>query len=168
MKSIEDLIAGSQNNNLIDEESAQGKFKLKQKEINVKEMERVTKSTANNLGVPYIDLASFPISPEAISLIKEKDAQKLCAVCFYYDGKNIRIGTIDPTNQEIKKILDDLKNEYHSSIEIYLISENSLIHALNLYKTIPKVREYKRNIEITEDDLNKFLYLEIFCLYGHD
>ena len=112
MQSIEDLIAGSQNNSLVDDESTQGKFKSKQKEINIKEMERVAQSTANNLGLKYINLDGFPISPEAISLIKEKEASELGVVCFYYDGKNIKVGAIDSTNKEVKQVLQNLKNKY--------------------------------------------------------
>ena len=156
MQSIEDLIIGSQNNDLVDDESTQGKFKLKQKEINIKEMEKVAQNTANSLDVPYINLNGFPISSEAISLIKEKEARNIGVVCFYYDGKNIRLGTIDPNNEEIKELSQNLKNKYHSNCEIYLISENSLIYAIKFYKMIPKIRKYNRNIEITENDLNKF------------
>ncbi len=156
MQSIEDLIAGSQNNDLIDDESAQGKFKSKQKEINTKEMERVAQNTANSLDIPYIDLNGFPISPEAISLIKEKEARDIGVVCFYYNGKNIRLGTINPSNEEIKRLSQNLKDKYHSNCKVYTISENSLIYAVKFYKMIPKIRKYNRNIKITEDDLNKF------------
>ena len=88
--SIESLISGQDNN----DETPQGKFAQKQQEIKIKEIEKSTETEADSLGLPYINLFGFPISPEAVVLINEKEAQKLKTICFFYDGEHIRIGAV--------------------------------------------------------------------------
>jgi len=154
--SIEDLIGASKSGSVPDEDSVQGKFIKQQKQIKIKEMERQTSNTAASMGLPYIDLFGFSISPEALSLIDEQKAREMKIVCFYYDGKNVRFGATSIDNEDDIRLLDEIANEHYSKGEVYLISENSLNYAINLYKTIPKVREISRGIEVTEEDLNNF------------
>ncbi|MEA1963400.1 MAG: GspE/PulE family protein [Patescibacteria group bacterium] len=157
IQSIEDLIAASKNsNNVVDDESAQAKFQSRQKQIKIKEMERKAETEAAGMGVSYINLFGFPISPEALSLIKEENAGKIKAVCFVYDGKKIRLGAITPQNKEVIDVLQKLCTELYCDGEVYLISQNSLDYALGFYKAIPKVRKVSRGVELTEADLNKF------------
>ncbi len=156
MPSIEDLLASPEEERQLDDESAVVKLKSKQQEIRVKELERNTKKKADSLGISYINLFGFPVSPEALVLIPETKARELVAVCFYYDGKNIHLGSINPEQFEIKKLLEELSRKYYCQGEMFLISENSLKYALELYKSIPKVRKIIRGVELTEQDLNKF------------
>lgn len=156
VQSIEDLIAGSKNGDVIDSESAQAKFQSKQKQIKIKEMERKAEWEAADLGVSYLDLFGFPVSPEALSMISEDDARKLKAVCFFYDGKKIRLGAVNPNNKEVTDMLQKLCTEFYCDGQVYLISQNSFDYALELYKAIPKIREISRGVELTEADLNKF------------
>jgi len=140
----------------MDEESVQGQFAKKQDEIKVKEMERTTKQMADSYGYPYVDLFAFPISPDALSLLPEKEAKRLNAVCFYYDGDNIRIGTTDVENEEVKKKLAELKETYFTQGKIYLISQHSLDYALKLYQSLPKIRKFVKGVEIKSQDLERF------------
>ena len=157
VQSIEDLIAASKNGDVVgDDESAQAKFLSKQKQIKIKEMERKAETEAAGLGVSYIDLFGFPISPEALSLIKEDNSRKIKAVCFFYDGKKIRLGAVTPQNKDVTGMLQKLCTEFYCDGEVYLISQNSFDYALELYKAIPKVRKVSRGVELTEADLNKF------------
>lgn len=150
-QSIEDLLEnGESGGNL------ETKFKEKQAEIKLKEIEHLTQKEAAKTGFPYINLSGFPISPEALVLIKEEDACRLQTVCFYYDGRNVRLGSLNPADEEAVKILEDIKKKKFCSGEIYLISRTSLDFALRLYKMIPKVREVVRGVKIAEEDLNKF------------
>lgn len=164
LPSIEDLISVSRDQPQ-DDKSAQVKFAQKQQEIKLKEIERATKKRATSLGVPYIDLTGFPIGPDALSLIKEKEARKLAVICFYYDGRNIRIATTKPESEEVKILLKKLKEKYFCQGDIYLISDHSFNNALKLYQTIPKVREIVRGVKISQEVLNK--YTEKFSSF-HD
>jgi type IV pilus assembly protein PilB len=152
-QSIEDLIIPPEK---AEDESAQAKFSKKQKEIKIKEAEEATEKKAADLGMDYVDLAGFPISPEAIILIEEEKAQDLKIVCFYYDGLNVRMGTVNPDREEAMKELEKIKEKYHVNGKIYLISEYSLDYALKIYKKIPKVKEKIRGVKIGEEELDKY------------
>ena len=138
-----------------DDESAVGRFAIKQKEIKLKEIEKKAEEKALSLGFDYVSLNSFPISPEALSLISEDRAKELGAVCFLYDGKNIRLACLNPS-EEIKLEMEKLEKEYFSKGKVYIISETSFKIALEAYKTLPKVKKYSSGVEISEENLEKF------------
>jgi type II secretory ATPase GspE/PulE/Tfp pilus assembly ATPase PilB-like protein len=152
LASIENLIDP---NSAKDEESVQGKFAKKQIEIKLKEIEKQTEKRAQSFGLPYVSLFGFPISPEALVLIPEERARELQAVCFFYDGKNIRIGCINPS-PEIAEEIELINGQYFTDTKLYLISEKSLEIALEAYKTIPKVKKYESGVEVSEESLEKF------------
>jgi type IV pilus assembly protein PilB len=156
IQSIEDLLRDSSEEEGLDDESVQGKFAKKQKEIKIKEMERSTKQAADRRGVPYVDLFAFPISPDALVLLSEKEAQELEAVCFFYDGNQVRIGTVNPDNPAVLSKLKDLRDEYYVEGKLYLISRHSLDYAIKLYKSLPKVRKFIKGVEIKGEDIEKF------------
>lgn len=152
LASIENLINPQSTQ---DENSVQGKFAAKQAEIKLKEIETQTEKNASNLGLSYVNLFSFPISPDAITLIPEERAIAIQAVCFFYDGKNVRIACTKPS-QEIADEIQRINEEYYTDAKLYLVSQNSLQQALNVYKTLPKIKKYQSGIEINEISLEKF------------
>jgi len=154
-QSIEDLINNDDDQATTDESTAV-KFKQKQQQLKIKEIERLTKQKADKSGLPYINLFGFPISPEALSLVKEEEARRLKAVCFYYDGKNLRLAALNPHADATTALSRELSEKYYTNNQIYLISGNSLNYALAVYKTIPKPREIIRGVKITEADLDKY------------
>jgi type IV pilus assembly protein PilB len=138
-----------------DEESVAGVFAKKQKEIKIKEGERKAQRDADSLGIDYINLVGFPISPEALGLIPEETAKELKVVCFFYDGKNIRLGCLNPT-QAVQDQAENMANKYFADAKIYLISENSLSYALDVYRAVPKIIKYDAGVEIKPAQLKKF------------
>lgn len=154
-QSINDLFSDASGQSPNDE-SAAAKFSVKEKKLRIKELERLTKQAADNAGLPYVDLAGFPISPEALVLIDEAEAKALKTLCFYYDGKNIRLASLEPQNERTQALAKDLSEKYFSEVSIYLITENSLDYGLEMYKTIPKAREIVRGVKVTEEELNKY------------
>ncbi|MFH1482016.1 MAG: GspE/PulE family protein [Patescibacteria group bacterium] len=154
-QSIEDLLSENNKQDL-GGESAQAKFIVAQQKVKIKEAERATKQKATNLGISYIDLTSFPVSQEAISLLTEEDARRLLIVCFYYDGKQLRLATIQPDNEDIIALANELSNKYFCQTEIYLVSEHSFKYAIDIYNAIPHVRLAEKGVKISEEDLNKY------------
>ncbi|MFA5109486.1 MAG: GspE/PulE family protein [Patescibacteria group bacterium] len=150
LASIENLI-----NPTGDEESVTGRFAKKQDEIKTKEIEKQTEQFAGQLGLGYVNLSKFPISPEALAMIQEERAREIKAVCFYYDGKNIRIGCLEPT-AEVKDETTRLGEQYFADMKLYLISPASFQIALEAYKSIPKIKKYESGVEISEENLEKF------------
>ncbi|MBU4347113.1 GspE/PulE family protein [Patescibacteria group bacterium] len=154
-QSIEDLIASSRGEFKSDE-SAQTKFSEKQEEIKLKEIERLTMQKAAKSGIPYINLIGFAVSPEALSLIKEEDAKRLSVVCFFYDGKNIRLAATKPHDEEIQALFGQMKQKYFCQGAIYLISNHSLEFALKLYQALPMPKEAIKGVKINDEELNKY------------
>jgi type II secretory ATPase GspE/PulE/Tfp pilus assembly ATPase PilB-like protein len=152
--SIEDLIDPTSVKG--DNDNVYSKLSDKQEEIKIKEIERLTQKNAKSAGRPYINLIGFSISPEALSLIKEEEAKNSQAVCFFYDGGNIRIAIADPDNSDIGNVIEKIKKKYRLDPMVYLVSSHSLNYALELYRTLPKVEKRIMGVKITEDDLNKY------------
>ncbi len=150
--SIENLIDRA---SASDEDSIQGKFAKKQTEIKLKEIEKQTEKRAAAIGLPYVNLFGFPISPEALVLIPEEQSRFLNAVCFFYDGKNVRVACIEPS-AEIADEIQRLNEQYFTDAKLYLVSQNSLNQAFEAYKAVPKVKKYDSGVEITEENLEKF------------
>jgi len=150
LSSIENLI-----NPTDDEESVTGRFAKKQNEIKLKEVEKQTENLARVQGLAYVNLFGFPVSPEALVLIQEERARELNLICFYYDGKNIRLGCLEET-AEINEELTRLSEQYFAEGRLYLISKNSFDYALDAYRGIPKIKRYESGVEISEENLEKF------------
>ncbi len=150
LTSIQNLINPSD-----DEESVAGRFANKQQEIKFKEIEKKAKLKAEELSLNYVNLNNFPISPEAIALIREEEAREIKALCFFYDGDNIRLACLEPS-EEIEELMAKLEAQYFSKIKLYIVSQTSLDFAFETYKTLPKVKKYNDGVEITEESLERF------------
>lgn len=150
LTSIQNLINPSD-----DGESVASRFANKQQEMKLKEIEKKAKLKANELGLNYINLNSFPISPEALALIEEDQAREIKALCFFYDGDNIRVACLEPS-EKIKEVVAKLEEQYFSEIKLYIISPTSLDFALEAYKTLPKIKKYDSGVEISEKNLERF------------
>ena len=155
IQSIEDLIKSS-NDRPVDEESTSGKFRKKQSELKIKDVERQTEEQAKQVGVPYIDLFGFVVSPEALKLISEEEAGRNTIACFYYDGTALKLASLHPTKEVAINKLKELTEKYHCPGELFMISEHSWNYILELYKKLPKIRKFSSDIELKEEDLIKF------------
>jgi type II secretory ATPase GspE/PulE/Tfp pilus assembly ATPase PilB-like protein len=153
--SINDLFSDASGRS-VNDESAAAKFSVKQKVLKIKELERLTKQRAENLGLPYIDLVGFPISPEALVLVDEAEAKELRTICFFYNGKSIRLASLEPEDGKVRELAVRLADKFFSEINVYLVTENSLDYGLNMYKIIPKVKPIIRGIKVTEEELSRY------------
>ncbi len=135
--------------------SAQFKFTHKMDEIKVKELEDKAEAQAKVLNIPYIDLVAFPITAEALKVIPEELAREKKIVCFYYTPEEIRIAGIEPVGAD-DDFVYQLGERHHAKVLFYLISENSLDKVFKLYANLPVVKPISKDINITDEDLNKF------------
>lgn len=154
-ESIENLIPSTRRNSDKDDD-AQIKLKKKEKKIKLKKLEDIAREKSASLGVSYISLGDFPISLEALGLIDESEARILSIICFYYDGVNIKIASVDPANSLVEKKLKELEKTYHSRCDLFLVTKKSFEYAVELYKNVSKVKQVVRGIDITENDLKKY------------
>ncbi|MBT4335329.1 type II/IV secretion system protein, partial [bacterium] len=125
-------------------------------QLDAKGKEKDIEAKAESLVMPYIDLHGFPVSIGAIALIPEETAKQDHVVCFFYSGKEVRVGTSEPMSPQVKLISDELKEKKHVNVKIYLISDDSLNFALELYAKVPKYKEVVGTVEITQSDVDNF------------
>ncbi|MFH1173036.1 MAG: GspE/PulE family protein [bacterium] len=151
--SIEDILKSKTPQVASDE--TETKLADKMAEIKLKDKEKEAEFTAQESGLPYIDLRGFPISPETLTTLSKEEAEKLKTICFFNNGQEIRLATLEPT-EEIKGLLKTLSDKLHAHGDLYLISINSFQHALKLYDALPKRKKVVMGVEITEADLQKY------------
>ena len=137
-------------------EDVEEKFEEKMTEINIAEKEREAEAKSESLDIPYINLRGFPISPDMLVLIDEETSKRLGVICFYFGEKDIRIGAVDPLNEEVQKLMNELKEKHFKEILVYIISKHSLEMGMQLYSVLPKIRKFAAGVEITEADFNRF------------
>lgn len=137
-------------------DEATEQFTEKMVNISRREKEEEAAREASALGIPTMKLKGFPISPDALGLIPEERAQELKAVCFFYSADEIRVGALNPQAEEIDNLAFELSERHKANVERYLISEESLTHALRLYAALPKIKNIVKGVEITETELKKY------------
>lgn len=160
MPSIEDLL---QKNNLPageagskDEEAPKQALESTLGNIKIQQKEQEAKAQASALGVPYIDLVSFPITQEAIALIPKAKAKKLKTICFFLSTKDLRLASVNPDDAEVKKLAEEIKEDKNITPKLYKISEHSFTKAFKIYDTLPKIKKAKPGLEIKEKDLKNY------------
>ncbi|MBI4133117.1 Flp pilus assembly complex ATPase component TadA, partial [Candidatus Uhrbacteria bacterium] len=118
--------------------------------------EREVQSRAAALGIPYINLKAFPISPEALALVPEERATELRTLCFFYSGAEVRLAAVDPSQKESQELLYQIEERTHARGGLYMISEESLRQAIKLYAALPKIKPIVKGVEITEEEIKKY------------
>lgn len=137
-------------------DTATGQFEEKMKEIGLKEKERETERLAKTKGVPYVNLKGFAISPEALSLIPEKQSDELKVVSFLHVGEEIRLGATEPDNEQVKELAYQIGERHRANTMLYLISEESFRVANKLYDALPKIKKIVKGVQITPEELKKY------------
>lgn len=160
MSSIDDLLKNYQGKSnsasYAAADEVTGKFTEKMQQLEIKEKERIVEEKAHELRVPYINLVGFPITPSTLGTITEEEGKRLQIACFLNTGSEIRIGAIDPAKPEIKELIFQIEERFHSHVAIYMISEHSLEYAFKLYGALPKFRKVTSGIELTGEQLEQF------------
>ncbi len=131
------------------------KFEKKLHEIDLKTKEKMVAKQAASFGLPYIDLSAFPISSEALRVIPEEQSREQKVICFFSVAEEMRLGCVDYTD-EIKELAYQLGERHHANTQVYLISENSFAKAAKLYANLPTVKPVSKDINITDEELEKF------------
>ena len=150
--SLEDLLSKSDQE---DDEGKESQLQKKIKQITIKEKEQETEKKADSVGLPYLNLVGFGASPDALSIIPKEQSKELKTICFFNDGKEIRLGTVDQTN-DVKKLEVELKEKHHANVATYLISQSSFDYGFKLYDALPEIRKFIKGIAITEEEIKKY------------
>ncbi len=132
------------------------KLAERMKEIDIKAKEQEIERQSAVAGFPYINLAGFPISPEAIALIPKEQALQHKALCFLSTGDEVRIGAVNPGDAAVQELLYQVQERANSKGALYLVSPHSFETAVKLYDALPVIRKVVKGVAIAEADLAKF------------
>jgi type IV pilus assembly protein PilB len=139
-----------------EEMSSEEKLERKMEKMEISSKEKEAAEIASVIGVSYINLVGFAISPDALRLIPEERARELKTICFLYTGPELRIGSITPEDEKIKNIVFELGERYKTHAVLYKITDDSFNHAVELYKALPKIREIVKGVQIKQDEIEAF------------
>ncbi len=127
------------------------------KKLERQEEELLAVQRADRLGIPYINLLGFPINTDALSLVREDDARTAKTVIFWRQGKEIRLGALDPSSRAVRDIENELVDREGFHIRRFLISPRSLDIALQLYTRVAEDTERRaRYMELPVEELDIF------------
>jgi len=129
----------------------------KMEEIRLQTLEDETQSRASLYNLPYISLQAFPIGPEVISLIPEETAREHKIIVFFRLDREMRVAVVDPDEPAIHDIMAQLQHDHEDvHIELYMISQHSFDFAVQLYRSVSKIKKVQLNVQITADQLKQF------------
>jgi len=137
-------------------DSTQQKLKKKMGAIRLEQEEKAVEHAAAVAGIPYVNLKGFPITPEALRLLPEERARELKMMPFLLHGEELRIGAVDAKDQAVIDTAFQIGERHKLHPEIYLISEDGFEKAVEFYKTLPKILEVKKGVEISEEDVARY------------
>lgn len=135
--------------------TVQAKLAKKIEEIANKDEERAVEAKAGELGMSYINLSTFPVSSEALRALPEVQAREMKTVCFYFTPEELKLGTV-AFSDEVRELAYQLAERHHAKAEVYIISPHSFEHVMGLYANLPIVKPITKDINITDEELERF------------
>ncbi|MBI2676698.1 MAG: type II/IV secretion system protein [Candidatus Yanofskybacteria bacterium] len=111
-------------------------------EIEKERIEQQAKDIANKNNLAYINIATNPIDPEALSLIEEEESKTAQAGVISKEGKKLKTVVVDPKNPETQKLTDRLAKEGFS-LNLGVVSVLGMQKVWNKYKELSKQTEEK-------------------------
>lgn len=138
-------------------EFAESKQERKYKQLREQEEESVMQALSDTHGIPYVDLTSVSISPDALVLVTEAEARAADLAVFGKTEKALDVALHSPTKPEAQAILEGLAAKGFVP-SLFLASTKSLSFAWDRYKDFAYATESKRGmLDISSDDIEKFV-----------
>lgn len=113
--------------------------------LNREQEERHAEERAKALNLPYINLINYPIVPELLLLFSETEIVKYGVVPYLKVSKDVKIGVLNPKNQEAINFLDSKSKELQFNFSMTVISKTSLIYCIQSIEMV-------RAKQIVEED----------------
>jgi len=131
-----------------DNSKAQNKTNLQTaySEFIASEQEQLIKKKAQQLGLTYVDLRNYPISPQVLEIIPKEVAEKYQVVAYLKAGDTLKVAAVDPTNQEMQRKVREIAREFGLNLHWGICSEASWQSALRYYPK--RAKEISREFEI--------------------
>lgn len=107
----------------------------KLKELREREKEESIQTSADEKGLPYINLTAYPINADALRLIPETEARAAQMTAFSLENKDVGVAAVLPEDEIVKKILEKLSLQGFNPT-LFLASMESLEAAWQNYKEL--------------------------------
>jgi len=155
MLNIDDLLNYGDSGDL-EQNEKQAQLNSKLSDIKAKKIEERVSARARKLGLSYINLVDFPISPEGLMLIPKEDALNYQVVCFYRTERMAKLASPQAENASLGEFCLHLEVAHGIKTEFYLISEQSFNFAIKHYDLLPRVRETTKGVKISQEEFKNF------------
>lgn len=110
------------------------------------EEEEMAKSLAKSLSLPYINLEDYPITQEVINIFSKELALLYQAVPYLKVQNEVRIGALNPENEDLNKYLKAKERETGLRYILSVTSKTSFGIALRNYDKFEKEKHESSNI----------------------
>lgn len=111
--------------------------------IKEKEEKEAQKQLAENLNLPFVNLALVPIKREALLVVPKKDSLEAQLVVFGEKGTKLNIGLVSPKNASVQNILKGLDAKGYS-YKLFVVTESAIKKILARYPIVktrgPKIQ----------------------------
>jgi len=125
--------------------------------INRDSEEKDYRSYAKKLKLEYVDLRSYPISPDVLNIIPRDQAKNNQVIAYLRAGNKIKLATTDPESEKFKDFLYAFKNNNKLEPFIAITTPLNIDSALRLYDiTRVEVRKEDESIDISEKEKEEF------------
>jgi type IV pilus assembly protein PilB len=122
-----------------------GSYLISKKLIDEKEW---LKAKAEILDVPYADLEKITVKEEILKEFSEETVRQYKFIPFEKNEKILKVGLVDPEDNEALEVLRFIGTRRGINIENYLISQASFAHVLKQYQNIKRrVEEALKELE---------------------
>src|SRR3989344_4093297 len=128
----------------------------KSAELRQRQAEEFAQLASSRLGIPYVDLSTVSIGPDALGLVDEAKARAGKIAVFRAAGNNIDVAVFSPQSTEAQEALVALKGRGFIAT-LHITTEASLERAWKYYEDIQKIERTKvGQIDISGTDLATF------------
>ena len=116
----------------------------------------IAQTLSFQLNIPFIDIASTDIDPEAINLVNEKLARKYLLLPLYFEGKILDVAMADPLNLNA---VDDVRFAAGLQVRPFVATPSSIAEAIRLhYHLNQPIEELMDDLKIKSDRLVEVLH----------
>lgn len=98
---------------------------------------------------PYLNMYSFPIDLNSLSLLPKEEAEAAESVPFFKEGLDLKVATINPKNQLLAELVKHLSAKYR--VTVYYVSRSSFESTLKFYdKVVIPASKFKTTLQINQ------------------
>lgn len=126
----------------------------KMQAIRSQQIEDAAKKRADKLGLPYLNLRSFPIDSSAVYLISENDAHLGQLAVIAKNGKTLKIAVYNSESPQTKEVLKKL-DESGYGYDLVIVSELSLAIGWRRYQLKRETQSALGTVEIKESEVSR-------------